>query len=194
MPQARLMDALGLTSGTVSLRLDRLTKAGIVIREPDPDDRRGSLIRLSDNGLQLFDVLAPEHLANEDRLLSALTDEQRATLADLLRHLLVSLEPSRPSPQAHLGLSVESAMTARKHRSAVGLSDTAGLLVTTVDPGSPAGDAGLRRGDLIVDIDGRPARNTAALTEGLASVAVGDSVELLVLRGDEPRSVEVRKP
>ena len=47
MPQARLMDALGLTSGTVSLRLDRLVKAGTVARQPDPNDRRGSLIRLS---------------------------------------------------------------------------------------------------------------------------------------------------
>ena len=37
MQQARLMNALGLTSGTVSLRLDRLVKAGIVAREPDPE-------------------------------------------------------------------------------------------------------------------------------------------------------------
>jgi DNA-binding MarR family transcriptional regulator len=71
MPQARLMEALGLTSGTVSVRLDRLTKAGTVAREPDPEDRRGSLIRLTEDGLRLFDALAPEHLANEDRLLSA---------------------------------------------------------------------------------------------------------------------------
>ena len=41
MPQARLMDALGLTSGTVSVRLDRLEKSGVVIREPDPASARG---------------------------------------------------------------------------------------------------------------------------------------------------------
>jgi DNA-binding MarR family transcriptional regulator len=92
MPQARLMDALELTSGTVSLRLERLVKAGTVTREPDPDDRRGSLIRLTEAGLRLFDVIAPEHLANEDRLPSALTEEQRRTLTGLLRHLLASLE------------------------------------------------------------------------------------------------------
>lgn len=191
MPQARLMDALGLTSGTVSLRLDRLVKASVVVREPDPEDRRGSLIRLSAKGLQLFDSLAPEHLANEERLLSALTDEERTTLADLLRHLLVSLEPSRQSVQSDLGLRVESAAVARKKRIAVGLSDVPGLLLTAVEPGSPAEIAGLQRGDLIVEIAAQPVRNAAALTEALDA---GDSVELTVLRGDEPRSVILERP
>src|ERR1700758_2139554 len=129
MPQARLMEALGLTSGTVSLRLDRLVKAGTVSREPDPDDRRGSLIRLTADGLRLFEAVAPEHLANEERLLSALTAEQSTTLANLLRHVLASLEPPHCSVSARLGLSVESAIVARTRRVAVGLSDTAGLLV-----------------------------------------------------------------
>ena len=67
MPQARLMDALGLTSGTVSVRLDRLEKNGIVAREPDPASARGSLVQLTDKGLELFDRVAPVHLANEGR-------------------------------------------------------------------------------------------------------------------------------
>lgn len=185
MPQARLMDALGLTSGTVSLRLDRLVKRGVVIREADPNDRRGSIIRLSDDGVGLFNALAPEHLANEERLLSALTEQERATLAVLLRHLLVSLETARPAPAIHLGMSVESAITARRRRSAVGLTDSAGLLVTDVEPESPAHTAGIQRGDLIVEIGGTPARSTVTLTEELNALRDGDSVELTVLRGDE---------
>src|SRR5262249_22128486 len=170
MPQARLMDALGLTSGTVSLRLDRLVKAGSVVREPDPDDRRGSIIRLTDDGLRLFDAVAPEHLANEDRLLSALTDEQRRTLADLLRHVRASVEPRRCPLAAELGLSIESAVTARRRREAVGLSDTAGLLVASVDPGSPAEIAGLARGDLIVAANGQPSVSVVALAELVAGL------------------------
>jgi DNA-binding MarR family transcriptional regulator len=193
MPQARLMDALGLTSGTVSLRLDRLAKRGVVVREPDPNDRRGSMIRLSEDGMRLFDVLAPEHLANEDQLLSALTEQERTTLASLLRHLLVSLEPARPSPAVHLGMSVESAITARRRRSAVGLTDAAGLLVTAIEPESPAQTAGIQRGDLIVDIGGRPTRSTVTLTEAVNALRHGEPLELTVLRGDEPRLLSIER-
>jgi DNA-binding MarR family transcriptional regulator len=192
MPQARLMDVLSLTSGTVSLRLQRLTEAGVVIREPDLDDRRGSLIRLSDEGLRLFDAIAPEHLANEERLLSALGQDQRAVLADLLRHLLVSLEPARPSASSHLGMSVESAVTARTRRSAVGLTDAIGLLLSAVQPGSPADLAGLQRGDLITEADGVPLRSTPTLTDILATIGNHGSVDLTILRGNEVRHIAIR--
>ena len=138
MPQARLMEALGLTSGTVSLRLDRLVKRGVVTRRPDPDDRRSSLIELTEDGQRLFDVIAPKHLANEDILLSALTAQQRRTLAELLRHLLVSFGARDCPLAASLGLTLKPAIIARRARQAVGLSDTPGLLIAAVQPGSPA--------------------------------------------------------
>jgi DNA-binding MarR family transcriptional regulator len=194
MAQARLMEALGLTSGTVSLRLDRLVKTGTVTREPDPDDRRGALVRLTDDGQRLFDVIAPEHLANEDRLLSALTDDQRRTLADLLRHLLVSFE-SPPSPAAaRLGFTVEPARIARLRRRAVGLSDTPGLLVAAVKQDSPAAAAGLVRGDLIIEMNGQPARSAVALAELIEQPAGDRSLRLKVLRGNEAHRLHIKAP
>ena len=89
MPQAALMTRLGLTSGTVSVRLQRLQDMGVVTRSPSPDDARGVRVRLTAKGLDLFAAVAPSHLANEDRLLSALTGQERAQLAGLLRKLLV---------------------------------------------------------------------------------------------------------
>lgn len=194
MPQARLMDALGLTSGTVSLRLERLVKAGTVTREPDPDDRRGTLVRLTEDGQRLFDVIAPEHLANEDRLLSALTKDQQATLADLLRHLLASLETRHCPLDPRIGLTLESAIVARRRRQAVGLSDTPGLLVAAVEPQSPADAAGLARGDLIVEANGQPALSGIALAEIVDRLPAGRAVELVLLRGNEPHTAAIKLP
>jgi DNA-binding MarR family transcriptional regulator len=193
MPQARLMDALGLTSGTVSLRLDRLVKGGTVTREPDPDDRRGTLIRLTEDGQRLFDVIAPEHLANEERLLSALTEDQRRTLADLLRHLLASFETPQSPRASDLGLTLESALVARRRRRAVGLSDTPGLLVAAVESGSAADASGLVRGDLITEMDGEPALSTVAFAELADELPDGQIMQLTVLRGNEPRSAQLSR-
>jgi DNA-binding MarR family transcriptional regulator len=193
LPQARLMDALGLTSGTVSLRLDRLVKAGVVTREPDPDDRRGSLIRLTADGRRVFDVVAPEHLANEDVLLSALTAEQRHTLADLLRHLLASFEPRDCPLAARLGLTLESAVTARRRRQAVGLSDTPGLLVAAVESGSPADTAGLARGDLIVEAEGQPSVSAVTLADLVEQLPDDKPLRVTILRGNESRRRTIRR-
>ena len=53
-----------------------------------------------------------------------------------------------------MGLILEPARLARARRQAVGLSDQAGLLVTSVEPGSPAHAAGIERGDLLTSLDG----------------------------------------
>ena len=127
LPQSVLMARLGLTSGTVSVRLGRLEGKGIVTRAPSSDDARGVLVTLTVKGAELFDRVAPVHLVNEDVLLSALTDAERGQLAGLLRKLLVGFEHERST--SPLGFVVAPAHVARRARAAVGLSDRAGLLV-----------------------------------------------------------------
>jgi DNA-binding MarR family transcriptional regulator len=75
-------------------RLDRLEGAGLVERQPDPDDRRGRLVTLTSKGLELVDQAVVDHLANEEHLLGALSGSERRALSDLLRRLLLS-EPFR---------------------------------------------------------------------------------------------------
>ena len=185
MPQARLMDALGLTSGTVSVRLDRLQKAGIVTRHPDPDSARGSLVQLTPRGLELFDQVTPAHLANEDRLLSALSDSERLTLADLLRRLHASFESTTTHVAAPLGLILEPAHLARARRQAVGLTDPPGLLVVGVRPGSPAAAAGIERGDLLTTLDGAAVISSTGLAIQLEALTGHGPAEVELLRGDE---------
>jgi DNA-binding MarR family transcriptional regulator len=190
MPQARLMDALGQTSGTVSVRLDRLEHNHIVSREPDPANARSSLVRLTDKGLRLFDEIAPVHLANEDRLLSALGPAERQQLADLLRRLLAGFESVTTDVAAGLGLILEPAHLARARREAVGLSDSPGLLVTEVAPGTAAAAAGIERGDLITAVDGVPTTSSSGLALLLDDLA-GCRATFTLLRGNDPATAEV---
>ena len=194
LPQARLMTQLGLTSGTISLRVDRLTKRGIVTREADPDDKRGQRIRLTADGLRLFDEITPLHLANEERLLSSLTPDERATLAQLLRKLLVSFESGTVQVGLPLGMNLEPAYLARHRRTAVGLSDTSGLLITHTIAGTPAAAAGLARGDLIVAVDGIDSRSEDALAQAINRVGPGGQLRLSVLRGNDHHQVTVHIP
>jgi DNA-binding MarR family transcriptional regulator len=82
-----------LTSSGTTKRLDRLEQAGLIAREPDPDDRRGTLIGLTPAGRELIDAVTEAHLANERRLLAALTEAEQRSLADLLRSLQLGLPP-----------------------------------------------------------------------------------------------------
>jgi DNA-binding MarR family transcriptional regulator len=187
LSQARLMDALGLTSGTVSVRLARLEQRGVVVRDPDPDDKRGFTVRLTDLGQDLFDQIAPVHLASEDRVLSALAPQEQSQLADLLRKLLASFEQTGPRAARAWGMALEPARVARRRRAEVGLSDHVGLLVSRVEPASPAQRAGVRVGDLVTHRDGAEVRTA----EDLATSHTGP-VKLRLLRGDRPIDVTLR--
>jgi DNA-binding MarR family transcriptional regulator len=81
-----------VTSGAVTKRVDRLVRQGLVERTVSEADARGRVIALTAAGKAVQERLHPQHLANEDSLLDALDDTERARLGDLLSKLLLSLE------------------------------------------------------------------------------------------------------
>src|SRR3954452_17696249 len=89
-----LTNASMLTSSGTTKRLDKLEQAGLIARSPDPDDRRGTLITLTDAGLERIDAVTEAHPANERRLLDALSAAEQRQLADLLRKLRLGLPPA----------------------------------------------------------------------------------------------------
>ncbi|MBB5080738.1 MarR family winged helix-turn-helix transcriptional regulator [Nonomuraea endophytica] len=87
-----LLRATLVTSGTMTNRIDRLAQAGLVRRRPDPEDRRGVLVTLTDTGLQRVDSAFSGLLRREHDLLAGLDEPHQRALAALLRTLLAPFD------------------------------------------------------------------------------------------------------
>jgi DNA-binding MarR family transcriptional regulator len=88
----QLSATLMLTTGGMTGRLDKLERAGLLRRSPDPHDRRGLQVTLTEEGLALVDRAVGAGLAVQTEALSALDAEQAGQLAGLLRELLLATE------------------------------------------------------------------------------------------------------
>jgi len=84
----QLSATLMLTTGGMTGRLDKLERAALLRRSPDPHDRRALQVTLTEKGLTVVDEAVSAGLATETEALSALNEEQADQLADLLRVLL----------------------------------------------------------------------------------------------------------
>jgi len=92
MAPSALARLVMLTAAGMTNRVDRLVAAGLVEREPDPDDRRSVVVRLTPEGRALVDGAVTDHVANEARLLEPLSERERETLDRLVRKLVAGLE------------------------------------------------------------------------------------------------------
>jgi DNA-binding MarR family transcriptional regulator len=81
-----------MTSGGMTAAIDRVERKGLATRAPNPADRRGSLVRLTEEGKRVVDEAMARHVAVEQRLVAGLDADEQARLAAGLRALLRSLE------------------------------------------------------------------------------------------------------
>ena len=88
----RLLKETLVTSGTMTNRVDRLAARGLVERLPDPHDRRGVLVRLTDQGRRTVDGALSGLLDRERDLLGGLDPADQRRLAALLRTLVLPFE------------------------------------------------------------------------------------------------------
>ena len=108
-----------------------------------------------------------------------------------LRDRLAELSAGRSTSRRRLGISVVPSAVARRLRRSVGLPDRDGLLVRGVEGGSPADDAGLTAGDLIVKAGDRDIATADDLWEVLDALGAGTAIALGIVRGTEHLVIEV---
>lgn len=80
------------TSGTMTNRIDRLAARGMVERLPDPKDRRGVRVRLTERGRDAVEEALADLVASERKLLVGLTPADIEDVATMLRSLLEPFE------------------------------------------------------------------------------------------------------
>jgi DNA-binding MarR family transcriptional regulator len=90
----RLGRGLMLSSAGMTSRIDRLERRGLVRRLPDPDDRRGVIVELTHQGLEVVDAAVAAITVSDRQLLERFDPQEMAVLAGLLRKLLGGLEIS----------------------------------------------------------------------------------------------------
>ena len=74
----------------------------------------------------------------------------------------------------------------------VGLSSPQGALVADIWPGGPADRAGLKSGDIIVSVNGRPAADPAAVSFAVGAARPGESLALSVRRNEQVIKASLR--
>ncbi|MEU7066349.1 MarR family winged helix-turn-helix transcriptional regulator [Streptomyces sp. NPDC051578] len=87
----QLSATLMLTSGGMTGRLDKLEKAGLLCRNPDPNDRRGLQVTITERGLKLIDEAVAAGLEVQRAALSGLDGEEVEALSGLLRKLMAGV-------------------------------------------------------------------------------------------------------
>lgn len=79
-------------SGTLTPRIDRLEREGYLRREPDPDDRRGTVLHLTERGRGVTPRVVADLLEVENELLAGVSDATRRRLATDLARLLRAVD------------------------------------------------------------------------------------------------------
>jgi DNA-binding MarR family transcriptional regulator len=91
-PVGKLAKRAELSSGAMTSRLDRMEEAGFVRRIPDPDDRRGVLVELTDAGKKAWKESVKAQAAKESLIAAALNADEKRQLNALLRRLMLEFE------------------------------------------------------------------------------------------------------
>ena len=111
-----------------------------------------------------------------------LRDKKEVTLTVAVGELKEEVVVASAKEKGEFGFTVQT-ITPQIAES-LGLERAEGVVITAVEPDSPGGEAGLRRGDVILEIDRKPVRNLADYRKALGESKKGKGSLFLVRRGE----------
>jgi DNA-binding MarR family transcriptional regulator len=94
----RLAKRMELSSGAMTNRLDRLEGADLIRRLPDPTDRRGVVVELTEHGHEVYRSAVGAQARKEQLVAGGLTAKQKTELNTLLRRLMIEFERREQGP------------------------------------------------------------------------------------------------
>ena len=109
--------------------------------------------------------------------------------ANLAREVMRQIEQHGRVIRGWLGVAVQDVTPAMA--TALGLPSAGGALLGDVTAGAPAAQAGLQRGDVVVELDGKPVSDSRDLRMRVSEDGPGKRVTVIVIRGGARRSVTV---
>jgi DNA-binding MarR family transcriptional regulator len=98
----KLAKHLGLSTGAMTNRLDNMERRRLVRRLDDPEDRRGVIVELTEEGKALWDEAVGAQAEKESIVASALDEAEKRHLNELLRRLMNTFEKHH-GPLKHKG-------------------------------------------------------------------------------------------
>ncbi len=108
-----------------------------------------------------------------------------ATVIDVVTQLL------EDGSVSHAFFGVQPAPLTPQIRSRLDVDVDAGVVVRSTVPGGPAEEAGIRRGDVLTEVDGEAVTSVEELLAALRRHEPGDEITIEVVRGDDTQQVEV---
>jgi S1-C subfamily serine protease len=198
VPAARIGDSSAVQAGHIVLAVGEGPRASWGVVSSIASGRGGAARALFDLDLTLYPGFSGGPLVDVSGQVigintsGASRSQHLAIPAAIVEGLLDGLQRRGHIPRPYLGVSTQPVRLPDALRQRFSLEQATAVIVVAVQPGSPAAQGGLVIGDVVVSLGGASITDPIDLRRVLQPDRVGEAVVASVIRGGEPRDLQLR--
>jgi membrane-associated protease RseP (regulator of RpoE activity) len=178
-PRSYRLSIAGIAAGALCLAL----AGGPALADPADDENESGKVRIYEEGSEPLKDGEVRITQEED------STPPPAPMVRKETRVQENDDEDLPAPGGYLGVSVQD--VTRELQKARDLPRAEGALVNRVESGSPAYQAGIRRGDVIIELDGDNIDKSSDLISGVQGIDPGKKVKVVVLRNGGRKTFSV---